>query len=515
MLGTKLKFLFKGDNNIIRCSEHDYLIYTHWFRAVKQNISCPNQANLFDTNFPNVFTSIVDRQCNSEKTAYKMKIYVNTSTEDQVSTNGLCSDGVSTIENHNLSFLQGTYQFETVNYKFKATCGPFGAEINFEEEPLDNVQPDFDLFYIYFKTQPTACRLKFYAPNATRENYCQIKWRGETRMTCYYDPAVTTLDGPIDWNKMDAFITGNSIAPKKWLDRGGYYYHKTSTNDITTLSMSTTTTSTSTTTRITTATTSTTSTTTITITTTSSTSTTTTTTSASTTSSTTSATTTTTSTTSTTITTSTTRTTTTTTTTSSTITTTSTTSTTTTVTKSALTSIETITTIIFPTRTTSTTTTTTTNTSTTTNSTNTTTTTITTIAIKSTLKQLHPKQPNKTLSSNKTNKKNSSAIVQQRNKSKKKNSWSLSSYVPVLLIVIVVVVFLFASFYFYRSKLQKSNEDQSILPKNNSDESYVSKTPDFKSELADQEDEEEQSAYEISPHPTSGRTVSQFDPDLL
>ena len=236
MLGTKLKFLFTGNYNIIRCSEHDYLIYTHWFRTLKQNISCPNQPNLFDTNLPDVFTNIIDRQCNSENTTYKTKIYLNTSTEDQVSTNGLCPDGFSTKENHKLSFLQGTYQLASVSCEFKATCILTSAEINLGEEPLNHVQPDFDLFYIFFKTQPTVCRLKLVTPNVTRENYCRHVWRGETNMLCYYDPAATTLDGSIDWKKMDAFITGNSFAPQKWLDRGGYYYHnKTSTNDITTL----------------------------------------------------------------------------------------------------------------------------------------------------------------------------------------------------------------------------------------------------------------------------------------
>ena len=74
----KLKDLFLADNNVIKCSDYEYLIITNWFKLISSKISCPNQDTLFENGTLHIYNySHMTVQCDAKNKINVARIYVS------------------------------------------------------------------------------------------------------------------------------------------------------------------------------------------------------------------------------------------------------------------------------------------------------------------------------------------------------------------------------------------------------------------------------------------------------
>ncbi|CAF1255454.1 unnamed protein product [Rotaria sordida] len=234
----KLKFLFVTEPNVIKCSTHEYLIFTNWHSVSKWNISCPNQTELFETNPPHLIEETqVYVACFESDMILNPYLMLNYTKMKKGMIKNPCESSI--LSSHSLPDLTGIVNNTYHQYSFKAKCVDSQIFINLSSISFSSTSNEIHTMYTKFNTQPVICRFMFNQSELVRNKTCMVNATLTVRKLCYYDPQLKTISKEVDWNLLDNFFTNPSYAPSHWQTKNGYYYNDKLLTTTITISVST------------------------------------------------------------------------------------------------------------------------------------------------------------------------------------------------------------------------------------------------------------------------------------
>ncbi|CAF3597859.1 unnamed protein product [Rotaria sordida] len=234
----KLKFLFVTEPNVIKCSTHEYLIFTNWHSVSKWNISCPNQTELFETNPPHLIEETqVYVACFESDMILNPYLMLNYTKMKKGIIKNPCESSI--LSSHSLPDLTGIVNNTYHQYSFKAKCVDSQIFINLSSISFSSTSNEIHTMYTKFNTQPVICRFMFNQSELVRNKTCMMNATLTVRKLCYYDPQLKTISKEVDWNLLDNFFTNPSYAPSHWQTKNGYYYNDKLLTTTITISVST------------------------------------------------------------------------------------------------------------------------------------------------------------------------------------------------------------------------------------------------------------------------------------
>lgn len=212
----KLKFLLATGNDIIRCSQHEYLIISDWFTLKSSNISCPNQATLFEKPSVPIYSySRFYGHCNNVSKSFQIKFYAWNLE--------LVNEKLQKFKDKTLKLLSSTINIDNHNYSCKA--------VKKDENSSVALVNDFELNWSYnntfalyttFNNQRTVCRIILTLTNMVNDTQCTNEV-GEQSGVCYNDPLSETPMKNVNWTSLLSFLKNQTYSSPDWRDKGGYY----------------------------------------------------------------------------------------------------------------------------------------------------------------------------------------------------------------------------------------------------------------------------------------------------
>ena len=215
---NKLKFLLATENDIIRCSEDEYVVIRNWTKFESSNISCPNQNKLFESSPPPMFSYIgINWICVEAKKKIVLTFYTR--------IRYLKENKMQTFPNDTLKQMSFTVNIGNQSYAYEAKMMPDNNSValinNFELAWSHN---NTFVLYITFTNQPTICRVKLNLSVMVNITHC-TNIRGSYSVLCYNYPRATSLiQQNVDWTLLDALWRGATYTSSNWINLYGGYH---------------------------------------------------------------------------------------------------------------------------------------------------------------------------------------------------------------------------------------------------------------------------------------------------
>lgn len=234
---NKLKFLFGIGNNVLRCSEHEYLIFQDWIRFSQFNITCKNQGNIFEIEPPDLIEEFgFYIKCDEDTKLWYPYIKSKYFTNKHNKTKSLCPLPLTKILSNPLSHLTGTVNDSYDQYSFHAKCDDDKIRIKLGEQSfMSKTNDSMHTLYVKFDSQPLICRLLINQTYFIQKQKCIENTNYTIKSICYYYPDLDSLSIAIDWNYIRSFFLNSSHSPPNWHDKKGYYYNSQTENSSSTI----------------------------------------------------------------------------------------------------------------------------------------------------------------------------------------------------------------------------------------------------------------------------------------
>ncbi len=213
---TKLKFLLATESDIIRCSEHEYLVIDNWYKLESSNISCPNQANLFEKLPIPVFNySQFYLSCNNVDKNYRVMFEAWHSER----VNGK----LPKFNKNTLRLLSSIVNFDNHNYSQKADTIKQNESVALVNDFVLNwTNNNTYILYVTFDHQPTACHIKLALDIKDHNTRCNNE-HVLRNIFCYTDPLLQSPMTNVNWTLVRNLLKYRLHASPDWRSKGGFY----------------------------------------------------------------------------------------------------------------------------------------------------------------------------------------------------------------------------------------------------------------------------------------------------
>lgn len=210
----RLEFLFAKVFNVIKCSDFEYLIIEDWFKLVSSNISCPNQAELFINQSPDIYAWEFLVQCFKNKQIIGVSSFLSVvHPPNEKQNKQLIIDRLESLSN----------AINTAN-------DPYPKAQLIKEKPLVQIYHDeqiwssngTNIFYTKFQELPIICGTQTNITRQMIDEHCTDK-HVYHRTVCYYEPLLKSSTKDVNWTLLNEFLISRTYSPSKWTDKGGYY----------------------------------------------------------------------------------------------------------------------------------------------------------------------------------------------------------------------------------------------------------------------------------------------------
>ncbi len=213
-LSDKLTFFLLVDNNIIKCSDYEYLIITDWSKFISSNISCPNQDKLFQKPISIYNYTRSTYICDTKTKTFLIKFYASILSQEEHEKKHLSKT--------DLSRLSSTINIDDRSYLFKLTKLEDSYEALVVNVSLSWSFNNTYVLYATFTEQLTICRIELYLTETVENEKCTDE-SGRRFMLCYYDPLSKLIVQNVDWTQIKKFVNDTTYTPPNWTEKGGYY----------------------------------------------------------------------------------------------------------------------------------------------------------------------------------------------------------------------------------------------------------------------------------------------------
>lgn len=203
-------FLIISDNNIVKCSDHEYLIINNWSDFAPSLTSCPNQPEFFNRSTVIYNYGGDSYKCDANTNIFLVEIYASIFSfkKEKIKMSDTDRDRLSS-----------TMYFNNRHYPFKATSIKNGymalvnqISVNCSSKMLYN-------FYITFTEHSTICRIKL---TCTKKNKSCKESTVSKNIICYSEPFSKIPLENIDWEQLDTYVTNDIYGTPGWEQYGGY-----------------------------------------------------------------------------------------------------------------------------------------------------------------------------------------------------------------------------------------------------------------------------------------------------
>ncbi len=213
---TELKFLLMTRNDIIRCSQYEYIVISDWFKFKSLNISCPNQATFFENpSIPIYNYSLFYAYCNDVSKNFNVKFYAWNLE--------LANGKLPKFKDKTLKLLSSTINVENHNYLCEAVKMEENASVALVNDFVLNWSDNNTfILYLTFNQQPTVCRISLTLNQKVNVTQCTDEL-AQRSIICYNDPLSKSPMTNVNWTSVQSFLNNPAYYPPDWRDKGGYY----------------------------------------------------------------------------------------------------------------------------------------------------------------------------------------------------------------------------------------------------------------------------------------------------
>ena len=209
-----LEFLFAKTYNVIKCSDFEYLIIRDWFKLVSSNISCPNQAEIFINQSPDIYAWEFLVACSTKKKIIEVSSLLSVlQPPDEKQNKQVIIDRLESLSN-------------TIN----TANDPYPKAQLIKEKPLVQMNHGTEywsptgtnIFYTKFNQLPIICRTQTNLTEQMVLERCSNE-HGTHWTVCYYEPLLNSVTKDVNWTLLNEFLISKLYSPSIWADKGGYY----------------------------------------------------------------------------------------------------------------------------------------------------------------------------------------------------------------------------------------------------------------------------------------------------
>lgn len=211
--------ILSADNNVIKCSNHEYIIITDWSKFIVSNISCPNQIAFSNKSTRVYLYDKIHYDCYTDTKTFSMSTY---------SSIFSMKKNQQKITDIDLSRLSSTVRIKNHNYSCKAEKrnNDYIALVN---KILINWSSTMKYSaYVKFTEHPTICLINVDFSQVVNNKKCTNSTilRGTI---CYSEPFSKLELQNVNWTEVENFLFNKIYVPINWEEKGGYYLNAQST----------------------------------------------------------------------------------------------------------------------------------------------------------------------------------------------------------------------------------------------------------------------------------------------